>query len=126
MAIQYAAALRTTRITDVLNAIDAGGAAGSLEICTAAFAAILSQHTLSYPCGTVSGDTLTFSAIGADSSINNTGTAAVARIKTSAGVTVVTNLTVGTSLPNEVIVDTTSFVSGGTANVLSGTITHAT
>ncbi len=91
----YATALRNTRMTDVLNAIDAGGAAGQILLYTAprpatggavGAATLLAQNAFSFPCAAApAGGVLTFSAITDDPAANNTGTAVWARITTSAG-----------------------------------------
>ncbi|CAN0484923.1 unnamed protein product, partial [Phaeothamnion confervicola] len=85
MAVIYAAALRTTRMNSVKTAIDAGSGAGTLEIGTAAMAATLATITLDDPCGSVTGDVLTLTMPRSDTSADNTGTAAAARIKDSDG-----------------------------------------
>lgn len=123
MAVTYRASLKTTRMTDVKTDIDSGGAAGTIEIGTSGMGTVLAVLPLSYPCGTVSGDTLTFGTITADSSADATGTAAEARIKNSAGTVIVSGLTVSTSGAN-VNLTSTSVVTGGNVAITSGTITH--
>lgn len=125
MAVIYASALRTTRMNDVKTAIDAGSGPGTIEIGTASMASTLAVLTLSDPCGSVSGDVLTFSAITSDSSADNTGTAAAARIKDSDGNVIVSGLTVGTSGAN-VVLNSTSISSGQQVSISSATITHNT
>lgn len=123
MATGYRTSLKATRMNAVKTDIDSGGAAGSLEIGTTAFGAILSTHTLSYPSSPVTAtDTLTFSPIA--SATTSAGTPAVARIKTSGGTVIVDNLTVGTS-GQQVIVDVSPFTAGGTASVTGLTIQHS-
>lgn len=124
MGVIYAAALRTTRMNDVKTAIDSG-TAGSLEIGTAAMASILATIALSSPCGSVSGDVLTLTMPHSDTSADNTGTAAAARIKDSAGNVIVSGLTVGLSAAN-VILDSLSITAGQTVTINSATITHNT
>lgn len=123
MAVVYRASLKTTRMNDVKTDIDSGGAAGTIEIGTSGMGTVLAVLPLSYPCGTVSGDTLTFSAITADSSADATGTAAEARIKNSGGTVIVSGLTVGTSGAN-INLNTTSITAGGSVSLSSGTLTH--
>lgn len=125
MGVIYLASLRTTRMQAVADAIDAGAAAGTLEIGTAAMASVLATITLSDPCGSVSGDVLTLTFPHSDTSADNTGTAAAARIKDSNGNVVVSGLTVGTSGTN-VVLDNTSITAGQTVTINSGTITHNT
>ena len=85
---------------------------------------ILAVITLETTAGTTSGGVLTFSSFPkSDSSANATGTAAAARIRTSADADVVTGLTVGTS-GTDVILDSTSITSGQVVTINSATITH--
>jgi hypothetical protein len=124
MAVTYAASLKATRMQDVLTAIDAGGAAATLEICSAAYAAVLATITLAYPATTRSGAVLTFAGMPkSDSSADNTGTAAIARIKDSAGNVVAQDLTVGTSGAN-INLNSTSITATQAVSITSGTITH--
>lgn len=125
MGVIYASGLRTTRMDDVKTAIDAGSGAGKIKIYTSGGGTLLAVLTLSDPCGTVSGDVLTFSTITSDTSADNTGTAAEAKITTSADADVVTGLTVGTSGAN-INLNTVSIVSGATVSMSSGTLTHNT
>lgn len=128
MAVTYAQnALRVARMDEVIAAIDAGASAGRLEICSAAYASILATITLNDPSGTTGGaGVLTFSGFPkSDSSADNTGTAAIARIRDSNNNDVVTGLTVGTS-GTDIILDSTSITAGQTVTINSATITHAT
>ena len=125
MAVNYASALKDTRMTAVRDAIDAGAGAGYLEICSAAYAAVLATITLADPSGTISSGVLTFSGMPkSDTSADNTGTAAIARIKDSNGNVVVQGLTVGTS-STDIVISSTSIVAGDTVTLNSATITHA-
>lgn len=74
----------------VKTAIDAGGAAGSLSIYNASDLR-LSVLPLTYPCGTVNGTTgtLTITFGARDEQAEASGTASYARLKTSAGVTLI-------------------------------------
>jgi hypothetical protein len=125
MAVTYASGLKDTRMTSVITAIDAGGAAGKLEIGTTGMASILATITLNYnPAGTVTTGALTLSGFPkSDTSADNTGTAAAARIRTSANSDVITGLTVGTAA-TDVIIDNTSINSGQTVTINSVVITH--
>lgn len=125
MAVNYASALKDTRMTAVRDAIDAGAGAGYLEICSAAYASVLATITLADPSGTISGGVLTFSGMPkSDTSADNTGTAAIARIKDSNGNVIVSGLTVGTS-GTDIVISSTSIVAGDTVTLNSATITHA-
>lgn len=123
MAVNYSTALKTTRMTAVRDAIDAGAGAGTIEILTSANA-VLAVLTLSDPCGTVSGATLTFSTITQDSSADATGTAALARIKDSNGNIIVSGLTVGTS-GADINLNSTSITALQAVSMTSGSLTHA-
>lgn len=128
MAVNYRTSLKTTRMTAVRDDIDSGGAAGRLEICSASYAAILATVTLGYSgasTGTISGAVLTLAGFPrSDTSADNTGTAAVARIRNSAGVDIVTGLTVGLS-GSDINLDSLSITAGQTVTINSATITHA-
>ena len=124
MAVTYASGLKDTRMTAVRDAIDAGAGAGKLEIGTAAMATVLATITLGDPSGTISGGVLTLSGFPrSDTSADNTGTAAAARIRTSADADVVTGLTVGLSGSN-INLDSLSITAGQTVTINSATITH--
>ena len=124
MAVVYNAALKTTRMTDVVTAMDAGASPAFMEICSAAYAAVLATITLADPSATVEGSILTFSGLPkSDTSADNTGTAAIARVKDSTGTIVIQDLSVGTS-GTDIIVNSTSFTAGQTVTLSSATITH--
>jgi len=123
MAVAYTLTLKTARMQAVVDAIDSGGA-GTLEICTSAYAMVLSTHTLSVPCGVVVDDTITFSAIG-DASGEGDGTAAIARIKNNGGGIVVSDLLVGTSGTDIVLDNGAVISSGNTVSISAGSLTHA-
>ncbi len=124
MALGLATALRTTRATDIRDAIDAGAGAGLLRIYDGVRPAtggsvtnLLAELTLSDPCGTVTNGVLTFSAITQDPSANNTGTATWFRVVTSAGA-FVTDGSVGTSGADLNLI-TTSVTTGQPVQVSS-------
>lgn len=126
MAVIYAAALRTARMNDVLDAIDVGGSAGKLKIGTAGMGTLLVTITLTDPCGAVSGDVLTFDFDPDISGVaGNTGTAAAATITDSDDNVIVSGLTVGTSGTN-IVLDNTSINTGQIVTITAGTITHNT
>lgn len=127
MAVIYAAALRTARMDEVVAAIDAGVGAGKLKIGTASMATVLATLTLADPCGTVSGDVLTFDFDPdiSDTSADDTGTAAEATITDSADNVIVSGLTVSTSGAN-INLDSVSITAGQTVTITDGTLTHNT
>lgn len=127
MAVIYAPALRTTRMDAVVAAIDAGSGAGKLKIGTTGMASTLAVLTLVDPCGTVSGDVLTFDFDPdiSDTSADNTGTAAEATITDSDDNVIISGLTVGTSGTN-IVLDSVSITAGQTVTITAGTLTHNT
>ena len=125
MAIVYTTAVKNARMSAVVNQIDAGAGAGVLQIGTTGMASILAEITLADPSGTVTGGVLTFSSFPrSDTSANNTGTAAAARIRDSNGVDIITGLSVGTT-GSDINLDSVSITSGQTVTITSATITHA-
>jgi len=126
MAVTYSTAAKAARMTAVVNQIDAGAGAGTLEIGTTGMASVLAVLTLADPCGTVSGAVLTFDFDPdiSDTSANNTGTAAEARIKDSDGTVIISGLTVSTS-GADINLDSVSITTGQTVTLTTGTITHA-
>jgi hypothetical protein len=85
----------------------------------------LAEITLNDPSGTSSGGVLTFSGFPkSDTSANNSGTAAAARIRDSNGVDIITGLSVGITA-SDINLDSVSITSGQTVTITSATITHA-
>lgn len=123
MSATYTTAVKNARLNAVTTAI---GATGVLEIGTTGMGAILATIPLANPAApAASGGVLTFSMPQSDTSADNTGTAAAARIRTASGGTdIVTGLTVGTS-GADIILDSVSITAGQTVTINSGTITHA-
>lgn len=121
MSVVYTTALKNTRLDAVVTAI---GASGKLEIGTTGMGTVLATITLDATAGTTSGGVLTLSGFPkSDSSADATGTAAAARIRTSANADVVTGLTVGTS-GTDIVLDSVSITSGQQVTINSATITH--
>mgnify|MGYP007004396700 CR=1 FL=1 len=123
MAVTYTAAVKNSRLTAVVTAI---GGTGVLEIGTTGMASILATIALNATAGTASGGILTFSGFPkSDTSADNTGTAAAARIRTGSGGTdIVTGLTVSTTA-GDIVLDSVSVTVGQTITINSATITHA-
>lgn len=126
MAVTYSTAAKTARMEAVVGLIDAGAGTSTIEIGTTGMASVLAVFDLPDPCGTVSNGVLTFDMDPdlTDSSANNDGTAAEARIKDGDGTAVITGLTVGTS-GTDVILDSVSITTGQTVTLTTGSITHA-
>lgn len=125
MAVIYAAAVRTDRMDVVQAAIDQAATAGKLRIGTAAMGTVLATIDLADPCGSVSGDVLTFTAPRSDTSADNTGTAAAATISDGDDNVIVSGLTVGLAATN-IIITTTSINAGDTVTMTAGSLTHNT
>lgn len=130
MAMGLATTIRNNRLTQILNAIDAGAGAGVLEIWTAPRPAtgaapagtLLGTLTFSDPCAAApSNGVLTFNGITADSSADNSGTAVWARVKDSNG-NFVADCSVGTS-GADINLSSVSITQLGPISVTSGTIT---
>lgn len=126
MAVTYSTAAKTARMQAVIDQIDAGAGAGTLEIGTTGMGTVLAILTLADPSGTASAGVLTFDFDPdiSDTSANATGTAAEARIKDSNGTVIISGLTVGTS-GTDIVLDSTSITTGQTVTLTTGTITHA-
>jgi hypothetical protein len=115
-----ATTLRNARADQITSAV---GNAGLLRIYTAGYASLLSENVMGTPMApAAAAGVLTLNAI-SSATASATGTAAIARLLTSAGVMKVEGLTVGTS-GTDVILDTTSIVSGDTVSITSATITE--
>lgn len=89
MAVTHSATLRNTIATAVKDAIDGGAGAGKLVFrltgTVGSPGTAVATLTLSDPCGSVSGATLTFSSITSDTSATGNATAvAAATLQTSA------------------------------------------
>ena len=125
MAVTYTTAVKGARMSAVVAQIDAGAGPGKLKIRDASNV-VLATLTLTDPCGTVSGDTLTFDFDPdiTDSSADASGTAANAIITDSNDVTCVSGLTVGASGTN-VILDSVSITAGQAVTITTGSFQHA-
>lgn len=124
MTVTYATAAKTARLNAVVAQIDAGASPGKLKIRDASNV-VLSTHTLADPCGSVTGDVLTFDFDpDISATAGATGTAANAIITDSTDTTIISGLTVGTS-GTDIVLDSVSITSGQTVTIATGTITHA-
>lgn len=132
-AVVYSTGVKTARMNAVCSQIDAGGSAGVLEIGTnngsGAFGTTLATFTLNYNSAcSVSGAIATFNGFPkTDLTADATGTAAFARICTSALCstgTVISGLTVCTSGCDINLVNT-SIVVNQPVTISSYSITHA-
>lgn len=98
MAVKLSLVTRTSLAQSIIDKIDAGGAAGVLKIYDGVQPTnpdipitsqnVLSEHTLSFPCGTSASGILTFEPISEDSFANASGTASWARFFDSNGLAI--------------------------------------
>lgn len=126
MAVIYNAALKSARMDEVIDAIDANASPGTLEIGTGpapAIGSVLVAINLVKPSFTESGGVITMASVPRSGDATGTGTAAAAQIKDGGGAVVVSGLTVGTS-GAEVNLNSVAISSGQTVTLNSGTITH--
>ena len=122
MAVTYTTAVKTARMNAVVTA---AGTTAVLEIGTTGMASILATIALANPIGTVTNGVLTLTMPRSDTSADNGGTAAAARIRTATGGTdIITGLTVGVSA-SDIVLDSVSITAGQTVTINSATITHA-
>lgn len=119
MAVTYATAVKTARMTATRDAM----ADGTLQILTSADA-VLVTYGLSATGGTISGAVWTLVLDATTVAASATGTAAKARIRNSGNADMVTGLTVGTS-GTDIVLDNLSINSGQNVTLNSATITHA-
>jgi hypothetical protein len=124
MAVVYTTAVKQARMTAVATAIDAGSAAGYIEIGTTGMASVLATVPLTDPCGSASGAVLTLTMPHSDTSADNAGTAAAARIRDSNNTDVITGLTVGVG-SGDIQLDSVDITAGQTVTITAATITHA-
>ena len=122
MPVSYSDPLKTTRMQDVADAIDAAGMAGSLEICSDDYDAVLLVFELSYPAATVVDDTLTLNDL-PKRRVNGVvnGKAVFARIKDGDDNIVASGLTVGI----DVILSSASITVGKPYQLMSASIVHS-
>jgi hypothetical protein len=123
MTVTYSNALKDTRMSSVITAIDAGASPGTLEICTAAYAAVLVIITLSKPSFTEATQQITMAGVPKSGTASGSGTAAVARVKDSNANVIINNLTVGVS-GSDINLNSTAISNGQTVTITAGTITH--
>lgn len=131
MATALTTAIRNQHLDNIATAIDAGAAAGTLTIYSGvrpasggAATTILGTLTFSDPCApAAAGGVLTFSAITEDSSADTDGTATWARAEDSDGNWVMDMDVSESGGGAEVILNTTTIVTGGPIRVDSASLT---
>lgn len=124
MSVDYNLTVRNNRLTQVVNAIDAGASSGYIRLLDGAGGTI-SSFQLSRPCGVVSGGVLTFSGLSLiDPAATGSSYAVAARAEDSDGNIVISGLTVGTGPTNDIIMNPTNFITAGqTVAITAATIT---
>lgn len=123
MAVQYANALKDTRMTAVITALDGGSGPATLEICTASYGAVLCTITCNKPSFAEASQQITMAGVPKSGTAGGTGTAAAARFKDSTGAVIINGLTVGTGTA-DITLNSVAISSGQTITINSGTITH--
>jgi len=124
MTVIYTTTLKNNRLDEVTALIDAGTGPGKLEIGTTGMASILATVLLNDPAAPAAASgVLTFTMPQSDTSADNTGEAAEARIRDSDNNDVVTGLTVGIAA-EDVVLDSVSITQLQTVTINSATITH--
>ncbi len=123
MAVTYTTAVKNARLNAVVTAM---GTTAVLEIGTASMAAVLAVIPLDNPAATVASGVMTFAGFPkSDTTADNSGTAAAARIRTAVdGTNIITGLTVGTS-GADINLDSVTITAGQTITINSASITHA-
>lgn len=125
MAVTYTNAVKIARMAAVVSQ---AGTTAVLEIGTTGMGSILATIALGNPIAPAATGAGVLTLAGfprSDTSADNTGTAAAARIRTASGGTdIITGLTVGTS-GTDVVLDSTSITAGQTVTISSAVITHA-
>jgi hypothetical protein len=124
MAVSYAAALKSSRMSAVISAIDVNAAPATIEIGTNGMAALLVTITLNKPSWSESGGVITMAGVPKSGVATGTGQAASARVKDGGGNIIVSGLTVSTA-GADINLNSTSITTGQTVTLSSGTITHS-
>jgi hypothetical protein len=124
MSVVYANALKDTRMTAVITDLDAQTANAFLEICTAAYASVLVTIGFNKPSFTEASQAITLAGVPLSNTAAATGTAALARIKDGANTVWISNLSVGVSGANDIVLNSTSITAGQTVSLANAVITH--
>ena len=124
MAVNYTTAVKNARLDAVTASI---GTTGVLEIGTAGMGTVLATIALGNPAAAAaSGGVLTLAGFPrSDTSADNTGIAAAARIRSASGGTdIITGLTVGTT-GADIVLDSVNITQGQQIIINSASIAHA-
>jgi hypothetical protein len=124
-AFTYATPLKNARLDQITTYVDAGAAAGKIEIGTSGMATVCATFTLSDPsAAAASGGVWTMSGAPKSTTASASCTAAEARLRDSNNNNVITGLTVtATGGGGNITLDNTSIANGQTVNLTGFTIT---
>lgn len=111
MSVNYNTSVLNSRLQDVANAIDAGGAPGVLRLLDAV-GNVVSSLGFALPCGVVAGGVLTFTVSLLDVAATG-GTAVSARCEDSTGTTVISGLTVSAAPGTDIVLSPTNVIGAG-------------
>jgi hypothetical protein len=126
MAIVYSTTVKNNRLQKVIDNMDAAASFATLVIGTASLSGatgVLATITLPKPSATISAGVLTLSGVPITTTATATGTAAKAELRDSTGLTIASNLTVGTT-GTDIIINATAVSVNQTVQLNSGSITH--
>lgn len=113
MSVNYNTPVLSNRLQQVLNAMDAGAAAGVLRLLDSN-GSILSSLALSKPSASISGNLMSFNGLSlVDPAAAASGTAMRARIEDSNGTIVISGLTVGTGAGSDIALSPTNIIIAG-------------
>jgi hypothetical protein len=124
LPVNYSTVVRTNRLQQGINAIDAGPSNGFMRLLDAG-GNVLSSLQLARPCAVASNGILTFNGLPLiDPAAAAGGVARGARFEDSTGTIVISGLTAGTGSTSEVIFSpTNTIVAGQTVSITAATIT---
>lgn len=133
MTIGIADSIRTTRMTDISTAIDAGAGVGTIKIYDGVRPAkggtvttLLATLTFSDPCAaSVTAGVLTFDTITDDTSADASGTATWGRIEDSNSTFVIDCSVGGPASGEDVELNSAVIASGATVSITSAAITDS-
>jgi hypothetical protein len=122
LSVDYNVNVLTNRLQQVLNAIDAGAAAGFMRLLDPG-GNVLSSIRLFFPCGTVSNGVLTFKVPLIDAGVTTGGLATGARCEDANGVVVFSGLTINTINADINLSPTNVLVAGQILAITAASIT---
>lgn len=125
MSVNYNTTVLTSRLQQVINAIDAGPSNGFLRLLDLV-GNILSSLQLARPCAIAANGVATFQGMSLiDPSAAHGGAARFARVEDSTGIVVISGLTVGGSgdATDILLSPSTTITAGQTVAITSATIT---